>query len=346
MGVTTGPLVGRAEELALLDGALADLARGEWKSVALEGEAGIGKTRLLDELAARAGVRRHLVLSGSASELERDLPFWVFVSALDDYLRGLDRRLLEQLDVDVRAELAKVFPSLSRLARQDAARQLERYRTHRAVRELLERLTATRPVVLILDDLHWADPASVELLGSLLRRPPDTGGLLALAVRPEQLPARLRTELDRAQVNGTLTSVTLAAMTRTEAEELLGPSVDHATATALYDESGGNPFYLEQLARSVDRESATPRAMSRITADLGVPAPVAAALADELSGLSDSAHLVLQGASVVGDTFEPELAAAAAGVLESVSLTAVDELTGTGVVRRTDLPRRFRVYVG
>ena len=131
-------------------------------------------------------------------------------------------------------------------------------------------------------------------------------------------------------------------MTRAEADEFLGPSIDPATASTLYDESGGNPFYLEQLARSLDRDTTAARAIPRITADLGVPPPVASALADELAQLSDSAHLVLQGAAVVGDTFEPELAAAAAGVVESVALTAVDELTGVGVIRRTDVPRRFR----
>ncbi len=341
MGVATAPLVGRAEELALLDDALATLVRGEWKAVELVGEPGIGKTRLLGELATRASDREQLVLSGAASELERDLPFWVFVNALDDYVRGLDPRLLDLMDVDAHAELATVLPSLSRLA-QDPVLQHERYRTHRAVRELLERLTATGPLVLILDDVHWADPASVELLGSLLRRPPDAGVMIALAVRPEQLPPRLKTELERARRSDTLTRVTLGTMTRAEADEFLGPSIGAATASTLYDESGGNPFYLEQLARSLERETKAPRATPRITAHLGVPPPVASALADELALLSDSAHLVLQGAAVVGGTFEPELAAAAAGVIEAVALTAVDELTGVGVVRRTDVPRRFR----
>ena len=259
MGVATAPLVGRAEELALLDGALADLTRGEWKAVELVGEPGIGKTRLLVELATRASVREHLVLAGAASELERDLPFQVFVNALDDYLRGLDPRLLDLLDVDVRAELAHVFPALSPFAHaNNAPQQHERYRTHRAVRELLERLTATRPLVLILDDLHWADPASVELLGSLLRRPPDAGVLIALAVRPEQLPARLKTELDHAHGTGTLARATLAALTRAQADEFLGPAIDRAMASTLFDASGGNPFYLEQLARSMDRDITAP----------------------------------------------------------------------------------------
>ena len=113
MGVATAPLVGRTEELALLDGALAQVTRGEWRAVELVGEPGIGKTRLLTELATRATHREQLVLSGYASELERDLPFWLFVNALDDYVRGLDPRLLAHLDRDVRAQLGNVFPSLS-----------------------------------------------------------------------------------------------------------------------------------------------------------------------------------------------------------------------------------------
>jgi DNA-binding CsgD family transcriptional regulator/tetratricopeptide (TPR) repeat protein len=338
----TAPLVGRAEELALLDTALAALMRGESQAVELAGEPGIGKTRLLAELATCAVFRDQLVLSGSASELERDLPFWVFVNAVDDYVRGLDPRLLDLVDSETRAELGNVLPSLSVPADRDDAPRYQRYRTHRAVRELLERLTATRPLVLILDDIHWADPASVDLLGSLLRRPPDAGVLIALAARPGQLPARLKTELDHAHQADTLTRVTLAAMTWAEAEEFLGPSIDPATASTLYDESGGNPFYLEQLARSLGRRTSGHRANPRIAAELGVPPPVASALADELAQLSDTAHLVLQGAGVMGDTFEPELAAAAAGVVEPVALTAVDELTALGLIRRTDLPRRFR----
>ncbi len=341
MGVATAPLVGRAEELALLDGALAELMRGEWKAVELVGEPGIGKTRLLAELATRANLRDQLVLSGFASELERDLPFWVFVNALDDYVRGLDPRRLDLLDVDVRAELAQVFPSLSRLSGQAGAPQHERYRTHRAVRELLERLTAITPLVLILDDVHWADPASVELLGSLLRRPPEAGVLIALAVRPEHQPAALKTELDRAHRTDSLTRLTLRAMTRAEADEFLGPGVDPGTADSLYNESGGNPFYLEQLARGLG-VGGMPAVPGLSWAGQDVPPAVAEALAEELACLSPLARLVLEGAAVAGDPFEPELAAAAAATAEGLVLEAVDELLQRDLVRQTDVPRRFR----
>ena len=94
----------------MFDDALSDLDRGRSGALALVGEPGIGKTRLLAELAARADARGQLVLYGSASELERDLPFWVFVDALDEYVAGLEPRRLEALDDDVRASWRSSFP--------------------------------------------------------------------------------------------------------------------------------------------------------------------------------------------------------------------------------------------
>ena len=118
------------------------------------------------------------------------------------------------LDDDVQAELAHVFPSLSALAGGRAvALQHERYRSHRAVRALLEQLAQTRPLVLVLDDLHWADPASVELLGALLRRPPAAAVLMALALRPRQTPERLAAALERAHRAAALTRIELGALT-------------------------------------------------------------------------------------------------------------------------------------
>src|ERR687898_1891328 len=134
-------LVGRAEELGSIDNLLAQIDGGESAALELLGEPGIGKTRVLAELAARADARGHIVVSGCAAELERDLPFWVFVDALDEFLQGLDPRRLDALDDDVQAELATVFPSLAKLGGgREIAIQHERYRSHRAVRALLERL--------------------------------------------------------------------------------------------------------------------------------------------------------------------------------------------------------------
>src|SRR5215472_16742497 len=249
-----GHLVGRADELGSLEGMLGELDRGCPGAIEVVGEPGIGKTRLLRELAARAGARGHLVLAGAASEFERDLPFSVFVDALDEYVAGLEPDRLAVLDNAVQAELAHVFPSLSALAGgQQVSPQHERYRSHRAVRALLEHLAQTRPLVLVLDDFHWADSASAELLGALLRRPPAAAVLIAVVLRPRQTPERLAIALARAHRSAAVTRVDLGALTLDEARQLLGQRFDVARAAVLYQESGGNPFYLEQLARSPAR---------------------------------------------------------------------------------------------
>jgi predicted ATPase len=207
------------------------------------------------------------------------------------------------------------------------------------VRSLLEGLASPQALVLVLDDLHWADPASIELLGVLLRRPPAAPALLVLAMRPRPGADRLSAALDRACRANLLTRIELGALSPEEAQELLG-QVD---ASALYAESGGNPFYLEQLARSLDRTGGVPAAQDETSlAEIGVPYAVAAALAEELALLSDAERLVLEGAAVAGDPFEPELAAAAAGTPEASVMEAIDELLKADLLRGTDVPRRFR----
>src|SRR5215472_4441828 len=338
-----GPFVGRAGELASLERILDELDRGCPGAIELAGELGIGKTRLLREVAARAGGRGHLVLSGAASEFENDLPFSVFVDALDEYVAGLEPDRLTVLDSAVQAELAHVFPALSALAGgQQVSPQHERYHSHRAVRALLEHLARTLPLVLVLDDFHWADSASAELLGALLRRPPAAAVLIAVALRPRQTPERLAIALARAHRSAAVTRVDLGALTLDEARQLLGQRFDVARAAVLYQESGGNPFYLEQLARSPARTPHFTAAPEISLTGLDVPAAVVAALAEELTLLSDVGRLVFEGAAVTGDPFEPELAAAAAATSETAGMHAVDELLRLDLIRTTDVPRRFR----
>ena len=337
-------LVGRAEELGRIADALSELAEGRPALIELVGEPGIGKTRLLAELAQISDARGQLVLSGSASELERDLPFWVFADALDEYIQALEPSRLATLGDDVRAELAAVLPCLSTsAAAQDEAIHSERYRSYRAVRRLLELLAESQPLVLLLDDLHWGDPASVELLATLLNRPPAAPVLLAFAVRPRQMPERLQAAVERAERSGVVARCELGALTREEAEELLSATVGRAQVAGLYDDSGGNPFYLEQLARVLDHRAAGPASAPELSlGDMHVPRIVAAALAEELGLLSAEARLVLEGAAVAGDPFDPEFAAIAAGSSEAAAIAALDELLGLDLVRETDVPRRFR----
>jgi DNA-binding CsgD family transcriptional regulator len=133
MALLADRLVGRAEELGALDRLLDDLDRGKSAAVAVIGEPGIGKTRLLAELAGCAETRRHLVLAGSASELERDLPFWVFVDALEVARLVVDRKTNAQIagalflsHKTVESHIRNMFRKLSVGSRVELARSIER----------------------------------------------------------------------------------------------------------------------------------------------------------------------------------------------------------------------------
>jgi DNA-binding NarL/FixJ family response regulator len=335
-------LVGRSSESGVLEHALDRVDSGGTACLEIAGEPGIGKTRMLRELGARADLRGHVVLAGGASEFERSLPFGVILDALDDYVRGLEPSRLAALDQETRSGLGQLFPSLREPGAGGAGPEAdERFHTYRAVARLLEQLAVKKPLVLLLDDVHWADSGSIEMLASLLRRPP-TGVLIAVALRPRQQPERLQAALERAERDSVLDRIVLGGLDAREAGELIGAVVGPAAVAELHAQTGGNPFYLEQLARAPRRLQYSPSAGDVSLAGVAVPPAVAASLAEELALLPGSVRRVLEGAAVAGDPFDPELAAAAAGAGAAEVTDAIDELLERDLIRPTELPRRFR----
>jgi ATP/maltotriose-dependent transcriptional regulator MalT len=333
-------LVGRARELAELEGALDQLAAGEPCFVRIVGEPGIGKSRLLAEICRRGEDRGYLVLDGRAAEFERDIPFGLIVDALNDYVGSLPPPVLRALDEDLVQELAAIFPSLPRQPGGAASggEGAERYRLHYAVRSVLERLTKSQPMLLALDDVHWADAASVEMLTHLVRR---FRGPLLTAVAYRQAPTRLLAALDGTGRTGPGSRLELAPLTSQEAQRLIGPEVDDATRAILFRESGGNPFYIEQLVRASHRHRIRAARRSDRSRE-AVPRAVIAAIHEELIAVSDESRLILEGAAVAGESFEPELIGAIAERKLAPVLGALDELLEFDFIRPTDAPRRFR----
>ena len=281
--------------------------------------------------------RGHVVLSGRASELERDLPYALLVDALDEDVTRQDMRGLGRADEEHLAELAAVLPSVRAAGGVEPAAAAERHRVARAVRALLELMARERPLTLLFDDVHWADAASADVIALLLHRPPDGRFLIGLATRTGRAPG-LEQALEIAVRSGTAEVADVGPLPVEDAGALL-PGLGSSALLRLHRESGGNPFYLQALARSAP---ADPRVAARRSVAAGVPRAVKAALAGELAELPPEMREVLEGAAIAGDPFEPELAAAAAGVEEDAVLTALDELLETDLVRPTDQPRRFR----
>ncbi|MBV9193604.1 MAG: AAA family ATPase [Solirubrobacterales bacterium] len=321
--------------MTALGDALKRLEDRESPMIAVSGEPGIGKTRLLDELCSRADGRGHLVLRGRAAEMEQDLPFAVVVDALADYATSLGAERLERLIGAHAMELAPLVPGLDGLGGAGASRlQDERFRTHRAVRALLEALAARSRVVLALDDVHWADDASLELVAHLLRRAPRRGVMLVLASRTAPARPVLADALAGAARDGALVWLSLGALTRAEAHLLLGDDLPGPTREVLFAQSGGNPFYLQELARGSASAAGT------VAAD--VPARVAQAIDQEVRLLPDDAQRLARAGAVVGDPMGLDVAIAAAELEESAALSALDALLAGGLLVPSDVPRRYR----
>ena len=335
------PLVGRDEEVDALEHLLDEARTGSARFAVVTGEPGIGKTSLLAELVRRAEQRRCLVLQGSAAEFERELPFGIVVDALDEYLESLDPRAVSGLSSEALGELARVFPALRSLdpGPDQPSTSAERFRSHRAMCNLIERLAARQPLVLLLDDLQWADGASLELASHLLRRPPRCSTLVAFAFRAGHVDRALEATI-AAAVRGSAAvhEIALGPLGRADARTLIeatGPAEDDR----LYRASGGNPFYLLQLTRMTGERDQTAGAGD---GRCGVPAAVIAAIVGELDDLSVPARRLCEAAAVAGDPFELDLAAATASMSEPDALAALDELDARDLVRPGPAPRRFR----
>src|SRR4051794_4427122 len=156
MAASNGTLLGRRAELAAVDAALEAVAARRGAVLAFSGEGGIGETRLLAEVQARADAAGALVLSGRAAELERELPFGVWEDALAEHAAFLGVDRLERLVGDQLPELAAVLPAVGRVP---ARPQGERYRTHRAVPSILQALPQGPPILLVPRQPHLAGHA-------------------------------------------------------------------------------------------------------------------------------------------------------------------------------------------
>jgi tetratricopeptide (TPR) repeat protein len=334
------PLVGRSDELsALVEAHRA--AQRDGRLALIEGEAGIGKTRLARELVEGVADRGGVVLAARCHDDEAGLPYGPVVELLGEALRAAGPSVSDAVSPQRLADASLLLPDLAR-TRHDLPAPMAltgpatRARLFEAVAAVLSVAGTGRcPGVVFVDDVHAADEATLDVLAYLGRRLRGRPLLLLLAWRSEDVPAghrlrRLAAEHSRA---GTATVVGLARLDEREVA-LLVRSVHPVLAPDLerrvYVESEGLPLFVaEYLAAVSAGDEAVDGALGGGMRDL---------LETRLAGLGAMARQLLETAAVIGRSFDLDTVRAASGRSDEEAADGVEELAGRGVVRALDRP--------
>ncbi len=327
------PFVGRARELATLLHALEVVQQGESRVVLVGGEPGIGKTRLLLELAGQARAWGWQMLVGRASELEGMPPYLPFLEALGQHVRACPPDELRTQTGPLAPVLATIVPELTlSLGELPASYPLPpeqaRLRLYEAVATFLAAAAAERPLLLVLDDLHWADPASLDLLCYTASHARSARLLIVAAHREgeaELSPAfgRAIAELNRLRV---LTTITVGGLMADEiaalAAEQLGAALEPAAGLRLFTHSEGNPFFAEELLRAwlesgalVQRGGDHQGRSYALTSavELTLPPSIVSVVRQRAGRLSPEVVDLLRTAAIIGRTFDMALLAEVTG---------------------------------
>ena len=342
------PLIGRDDELARLTRALDDAERGAPSTIFIAGEGGIGKTRLADTIVSEAAHRKWTTAVGRAFPVETGVPYALFADALLPTLKAMDPATLAVMSRGGEAELARLFPALdlrtdSRAPRGDAADLKARLLWNFS--QFLGRFAAKRPLLIVLENVQWADASSLELLHFAARQLAGNRIVVLGSYNLEQRDANpTLVSTERSLIGlGAAVSVRLEPWTRAESDELLtalfdiDPASVRAFATLLYERTRGNPFFTEEMLKSLVDSGQLRREDGRWTGwdvtDLQLPRTVREAIVARLGRLSSAARTVVDIAAVLGTR------------ASYAALEAVSGLPATALVEAIDELRRDRVLV-
>lgn len=354
------PFVGRTTELEKLRTLLPRAAGEGRRVVLLGGEPGSGKSRLAREFAAEAAADGALVLYGACDAVVHT-PYGPFAQALRRLTRVLEPAEVRAALGAAGGELTRLLPDLQAQIGElpppvKADPDTERHRLHMIVTDLLSSASRGRPLVLIIEDGHWADASTLLLLRHLARAPWIGRVMIFATFRdteadvPESLSttlADLRRADDVVRLGiGGLSDQEVSEFVQRTAEGRLGPALEEL-AHAISELTGGNPFLVCELWRSLIETGVIELVegevrLARPLAGLGTPESVREVVSERLTRLAPRTTSLLELAATAGAQFEVDLVRRASGLPETELVSALDEALRSGIVE--ELPRQHTAY--
>ncbi|TQR85765.1 AAA family ATPase [Mycobacterium hodleri] len=338
-------LVGRAEELAVLWEAVDAASTGGGGLVIMEGEPGVGKTRLLQEVAGAAGRRDGRVAWGSCLDGDGTPSMWPWIQVVGAVVHLLPTALQQKwLDGDLGRLLEPRDVVLGGSVLTDTGAQ---FRLFERVVAVVAEVSAERPLVIVIDDLHWADVASLQLFTHLTAQLP--GGAVVIGALRDHAPAP-GTEPELARMLATASRVpghrrvVLGPLTLAEVTELIrretGQDPAGGAARDIFARTAGNPFFVRELSRFL---AAGGSLSTTAATQKGVPSTVRDVVRDRVADLDDGVIRLLHIAALIGRDVALSLLARVAGIEIQSCLDRLEPLHGLGLLEPTPQdPYSFR----
>ncbi|HKH94822.1 MAG TPA: BREX system ATP-binding domain-containing protein [Gemmatimonadaceae bacterium] len=350
------PLIGRAEELARLESIIAAVEAGRSATLLLVGEGGAGKTRLARAAAEAAARRGFAVAEGRAYSVESGVPYAVFADALAPTLRRLDAAALNVLTRGAAGELVHIFPGLLSASHPERGASGEsaseaKARLYWTFVQLLGRLAARQPLLLLLDNLQWADAASLELLHFVARQAhaPGLGGRVLIVGTyndADAVPALLRDAEQSLVALGAARVERVTTLSADETLELVRRSFDVSVesvrgfASMLHEWTRGNPFFIEETLKSLVESGQLQQRDGRWSGwsveSIALPRTVRDAVMARVERLSAGARALLDLAAVHGARVRYATLRAVSEAPDETLIESLDELCRARLLLESD----------
>ena len=334
-GPNEGPLVGREREYEQLRDWWDSACRGDLQLLLVDGEPGIGKTRLVAELARSLESEGALVLWGRCDE-DRVAPFQPFAEPLGRYFQSVSVDQIMRLPEWQITELARLVLPLrehvAMLEEDPGDPETERFRFFGAITQTLNGLSARGQVLLVVDDLHWADQPTLLLLRHVLRSADVSNvGIIAMYIDSEVLSEHhLRPVLADLRADRSTATVHLEGLSEPAVKELAESAAAPELATQLFALTDGNPMFLEEMLRQLSEGDDGDTSMPP---NLNPPEAIRELVARRVSRLPEDVIYLLQAASVAGTECEAAIVAEAAELTPEQRLDALDRAEESRLLR-------------
>jgi DNA-binding SARP family transcriptional activator len=341
--------VGRRDVSEALDRVVKDAANGQGRFVVVDGPAGMGKSAVLDELAARLLASGVLVLRGGGVSASASPALWPWVSILRQ-LVAADPEVTEAARTGgSAAALALLDPSVATTAQRggigsEADPRLARTRLYRAVVDLLGHAHLARPLALLVDDAHWLDPDTLGLLALAADELVPQGVVVAVALRADEVPG-VSEELDAvaARHHARTMRLPLTGLTTADAEELIrrtNPRADHRLlAPALVARTGGNPFFITELLRLLTSE----RRLDLPSVHTVLPHEVRDVLRRRIERLPDRTQSLLNVVALLNRPAEIPLLTSVTGLSDEAALDDTEAAVASSLLIEDPASGGFRL---